>query len=96
MVYENNPGQSMTIRCDEELPHLYSGDFGLSRLSPNEYLLGSTYALDDEGIDVRESDVQTLTQRLVSHFSTAGLHPLLTTLACASLFLIVCPVSERA
>ena len=40
-------GQSMTIRCDEELPDLYSGDFGLSRLSPNEYLLGSTYALDE-------------------------------------------------
>ena len=69
-------GQSMTIRCDEELPHLYSGDFGLSRLSLNEYLLGSTYALDDEGIDVRESDVQTLTQRLLSHFSTAEVIPI--------------------
>jgi len=66
----------MTIRCDEELPDLYSGDFGLSRLSPNEYLVGSTYALDDEGVDVRESDVQTLTQRLLSHFSTAEVTPI--------------------
>jgi glycine/D-amino acid oxidase-like deaminating enzyme len=68
-------GQSMTIQCDKALPALYSGDFGLSRLSPNEYLVGSTYALDDEGIDVRESDVQTLTQRLLSHFSTAEVTP---------------------
>ena len=69
-------GQSMTIRCDEELPHLYSGDFGLSRLSPNEYLVGSTYALNDKGIDVRESDVKALTQRLLNHFSAAEITPI--------------------
>ena len=69
-------GQSMTIRCDSDLPALYSGDFGLSRLSPNEYLVGSTYALDDEGVDVRGSDVRTLTQRLLNHFSAAVVTPI--------------------
>ena len=89
-------GQSMTIQCDKALPALYSGDFGLSRLSPNEYLLGSTYALDDEGIDVRESDVQALTQRLVGHFSTAGVTPIAHHTGVRVAFPDRMPVSERA
>ena len=61
-------GQSMEFRTSTQLPRLYSGDFGLTHLGKDLYLIGSTYTLDDQSIEPRDEDAYALSAKLNAHF----------------------------
>jgi hypothetical protein len=61
-------GQSMVFRTSTQLPRLYSGDFGLTHLGKDLYLIGSTYTLDDQSIEPRDEDAYALSAKLNAHF----------------------------